>query len=238
MLRYFQFLLLLGFVLPGFSQQEPGTFISGSLNTVGKARLSVAPDEVITYLSVSRQDMDYAVAIQKLNEQTSVLEKEIVVAGFKKEDLKTRSFNVRKNTIWRNGRTIDSGYIAIQSFSMEYEFNNAKIARLVKVLSGGKVATDLSFSFGLSDKKQIEVNKELIKLAVKDASEKAQTIADASGVVLGKILRIDYGTPVSAPVPYKMNASAAAAEFSGFNAKNLELSDSITITWKIATTEK
>lgn len=214
--------------------QKPDHERSGTLNTEGTGRISVAPDWITTYLNTSSNGMDYNQVVLALNNKVSKLEKALVMAGFKKDDIKTTSYTVNKNIVWVENRNVDSGYIAQQGFTLEFDNNNQKIASLLKGLSEGKVDASFNFSFGLSTKKEEEVKNELLKKAVQDATSKANVIALASNVKMKKIIRIHYGTPeFQRPMPMTAMALQKSTDFSGFNAQSLEMSDSVTITWEL-----
>src|SRR5690606_26929067 len=106
------------------------------------------------------------------------------------------------NIVWSNGRSIDSGYAGNQSLLIEFDNDNRKIANLVKALSGGKVDVNFGFAFGLSEKKKETTRQELIRKAVKDAENKATTIATAANVKLSGISKIEYGKmEINRPAP-------------------------------------
>jgi uncharacterized protein YggE len=209
-----------------------------TINAEGTGKMTVAPDWVTTYLTINSKGMDYNKVVQDLNNKASALEKQLIMAGFRKEDLKTTSYTINKNIVWDNNRNIDSGFIAQQSFVLEYPNNNQKIASFVKAISEGKSGASFNFGFGLSEKKNLEVTSELIRKAVTDATQKARILAEANGVKLKRIYRISYGKPeIPQPIPYQMDRammkSEGANEFTGFNVQDIKLTDSVNITWEI-----
>lgn len=206
------------------------------ISTEGTGKMTVAPDWITTYMTVTSKGMDYNKVVQDLKSKASALEKQLVMAGFPKQDLKTSSYTVNKNVVWAEGRSIDSGFVGHQSFNIEFENNRKKVADLVKALGESKVSVNFNFAFGLSPSKKTSVRDQLIKAAVKDAKEKAKVIADASEVKLKSIIKINYGHPeFRGPMQYQRDAMAMekADQFGGFNLKDIELTDSITIVWEI-----
>lgn len=228
------FALALLFPIILFAQSEEKAL--RKISTEGKGKMTIAPDWITTYISVESKSMDYGKVVNDLNAKASTLEKQLVMAGFSKQDLKTSSYTVNKNIIWAEGRSIDSGYVGQQSFTIEFENNPKKVADLVKAFAESKVSVNFNFAFGLSPDKKINVRNQLIQSAVKDASEKAKVIAEASGVKLKNIIKIDYGQPeINNPQPYMRESMAMekADQFGGFNLKDIELTDSINIVWEI-----
>ena len=216
--------------------QEEQVSDKSTLQTKGVGEMRIAPDKAIVSMNISAHNLNFNSTIQELNKKVVALEKEIESAGFKKTDLKTTGYVVNKNIIYRNDGPVDSGYVGRQTFYLEFPNEQQRIVNLVKTLSQSKVSVDFNFSFTLSDIKQEEVEKELIKRAYKDAEAKAKVISEASGTVLKRIVKISYGIRDSEPRPFAnvmFKEQAASADFSGFTVKELELSDEITVTWEI-----
>lgn len=213
------------------------TEITPKITVQGNSSIKVNPDWVSVYMSIESKNADYNEVVKELNLKYNMLEKELVMAGFRKESIKTSHYNINKHMVWEDGRSKDNGYIGNQSLLIEFENDNRKITNLVNTISKGKVDVNFNFSFGLSDKKEEDTKKELINMAVKDASSKAGAIAGASSVMLKRILTINYGVPeINHPQPmYEARAMKAdnSNSFGGFNAREIEMSDSITITWEI-----
>lgn len=224
-------LLSFGFVNAQTNQKE------SVLITSGTSSMTVPPDWVTVRMNLESKSRDYSETVKDLNKKYSALEKELVMAGFSKDDIKTTNYTINKNIVWNNGKRIDSGYAGNQTLVLEFDNDNKKIIRLVETISGGKVDVSFGFQFGLSDKKKEETRNVLITKAVKDAKAKAETITTASGTNLKNIKKIEYGQlNVNHPMPmYEMKAMRADApdSFGGFNAQEIEMSDSIVITWII-----
>lgn len=224
--------LLLSCVISQAQEEKISTLV-----TTGNSIMTFEPDWVTIQMSLNAKSMSYGEAVKELNKKFNILEKELVMAGFSKEDIKTSSYTINKNVVWNNGKRLDSGYVGNQTLKLEFDNDNKKIIRLVETLSKGKVDVNFSFHFGLSDKKKEETKNILITKAVKDATAKAETITTASGTKLKNIKKIEYGQlNVHRPMPmYEMKAMSADApdSFGGFNAQEIEMSDSIVITWII-----
>lgn len=207
-----------------------------TLETSGTGEMKVTPDRTVLYLDLSAQNMNFNNSVQELNRKTSILEKELLSAGFSKTDLKTTGYTVNKNTIYTNRGPVDSGYIARQSFLVEFTLDQAKIVKIVKTLSESKVGAAFNFTFTLSEQKEKEVQTELIKKAVADAKQKAKVLSEAAGVLLKRIVTINYGKNDSGPRPYStmMKESQSANDnFSGFTVNELSLKEQVLISWEI-----
>jgi len=207
-----------------------------TLTAVGRGEIQTAPDLVVLNLELSAKNMDFNKAIEELNKKAAALEKQVVAAGFKKEDLKTTSYTVNKNYEYHNGRSVDSGFIAHHAYTLEFPNEQTKIVAVVKAISKG-IEVSYNFGFTLSDAKKKEVKAELLKRAVKEATEEANVLAAASGVKLKQINEITYGLSEIVPVAManvRMAKMSAESDFAGFEAKDISLSEKVTITWELA----
>lgn len=229
--------LLLSLLFISFNILAQDSGKTATITTQGNSSQKVSPDWVTVYLTINSKNMAYEEVVKDLNTQYSLLEKELVMAGFKKDALKTNNYAINKHTVWEEGRSKDSGFIGNQSIIVEFENDNRKIVNLVNTLSKGKVEVNFNFSFGLSETKKEAISQELIKKAVKDASTKANAIASVSSIRLKRIFAISYGAaPTHYPQPlYETRALKmdAAESFGGFNAREIEMSESISVTWEI-----
>src|SRR5690606_2103327 len=140
-------------------------------------------------------------AVQDLNKKATGLEKQLVKAGFKKEDIKTTGYNVHKNYQYKDGQITDTGFVAYQTFVVEFAKDQQRIIKLVNNLSESPVQVSFNFAFTLSDAKDKEVEVELLKRAVDDASLKSKTLASAAGISLKRIVNITYVTHQQGPIP-------------------------------------
>jgi len=205
-----------------------------TLQTEGTGELKTSPDWTIVYMEVSAKHMNFNKAVEELNKKYSILEKELTAAGFPKTDIRTQGYTIDKNIIYGQMGAVDSGFIGRQNFVLEFSNDQAKIVKLVKAFTESKTNLTYNFSFTLSEQKRKQVNGELIKKAVADANEKSKQLSSAAGVTLKRIVNIKYGVAEFNPLPMATFKEARMNEdFSGFNVKDLELKDRVTITWEI-----
>ena len=84
------------------------------LEVVGIAEMSIAPDIGILNITINEIDLQFGQSINGLNNKSKDINNQLLKLGFEKSAIKTDNFDVRKNTIYRNNKNIDSGYIAKQ----------------------------------------------------------------------------------------------------------------------------
>lgn len=225
--------------IPLQAQDAPLQAQRSSLMVNGNAHIRVAPDQAVINMTVKAIDMDINQAVKKLEERSGRLTERLRAAGFRREEIKTSQLNVQDNGRWRNGEYTDSGYVAQQQIELKFKRDQQRISRLLKAFSEEDGAEALfQFGFALSDEARLQAQEELLAKAVADARSKAQVIAKASGVKLGKIRSIVYGQSDYRPMPMQqemMNMKMRDGSQQGFEemeVREIELQDSITIYWE------
>ena len=133
------------------------------------------------------------------------------------------ALNVQVN---KDHQTKAKTYVASQDLIYEDKMNLDAMRRLLHEL---RVVSDFNFSVSYFLKNPLLVDQDAIILAVNDATDKAKIIASASGVTLGSIASIDYGSrPESSP----MRAMSMMDSLSD-RSSDMSVSQSVTISWKI-----
>jgi len=227
-------LVCLSFFTPAQSNNTP------LLHVVGNAKVTVTPDIGILNIHVSSTEPTMSGAIKTLGDKTRDYTQILTQLGFKQEDIKTTGFSVAKNRIYPpRGGYIDSGYIASQNIRLEFANEKDIFSRILNKFAASDNQVDFSFDFKLSDKRKKEVEGELLKLAIKDAQQKAQIMAEAAGKKLVRIQSIRYGQEQPAPLEamgrdYKFAALSAGQEQAFyFTPDDLLFTDTVSMDWVI-----
>jgi hypothetical protein len=209
---------------------------TSQLEVSGSAQLSMSPDTGILNISLSQLEMKFGEAISGLDKKAKDIKAQIQKMGFSKEDIMTDNFQVRKNTIYRNNRQIDSGYVATQQVHLEFKNTVPNLSKILSQFSESTSEFDLSFSFKLSDALRESVQDQLIQMATEDAFKKAKLISTASGTSLQKVIRIQYGNSFNGGIGVQndmMSLQAASKMSEGFTPSDLDFSASILVVWSI-----
>ncbi len=228
-------LVFLFLVITAFAQ----TTGERSIAVTGTSHLSVTPDQVVVHMNIQALEMEFSDAIKTLNKKTDKLINTLEKGGFDQENMKIINFSVHKNIRYDRGKSYDSGYVAVQSVILKFDYTKDKLADLVKTYSKSPVDANLNFNFQLSEQSQKTNRNQLIIMAVDDAKAKARVIAGASGVTLGKIISIQYGVDQNSPQPVqsfsrmKAMSSDEAGSSSDLSLQNVDLYDEVNISWEI-----
>ncbi len=185
------FLAFVSLLSVGYSQntqnEKPTLYVSGS------AQISVKPDLGILNISVSEIKMKMSDAIKSLSEKSNYYNDLLKKMGYNEKDIKTTSFSVYKNKVYRNNEYVDSGFVASQIIRLEFVYNQQVLQKIVNDFSKSDKPIDFSFDFTISEELKKKTQNQLIENGVNDANSKAQIIANASKMKIKSIKSIAYG---------------------------------------------
>jgi uncharacterized protein YggE len=228
-------LLILSITVYGQDKDKP------TLNVTGVARVTVKPDLGVLNISVSEVKPKMGDAIKALGDKSNYYNDLLKKMGFNEKDVKTTSFTVSKNQIYKENEYIDSGYVASQNIRLEFVYDQITLQKIVFEFSKSDKPINFSFDFELSEELKQKVQAQIIDYAVKDGNEKAKGIAKAAGLKLVKISDITYGSwgrESGMDLVEKRHSYAAAAMASGdgstsfnFTPDDLIFRDTLTIIW-------
>ncbi|MBS1647192.1 MAG: SIMPL domain-containing protein [Bacteroidetes bacterium] len=215
------------------SAEKPTSTISLS----GSASKKVSPDLAIISFNLSAKDVLGNLALSKLNTQTQQTITKITGAGFSKEQLKISNYGLNEDWEYTGGKSRKAGYSARQTLTLTFKMDKEKLNKLFAAFSDQQTEnTQINFSTGLSEELQDKTQKELIALAINDATEKAHLIANAASLKIKAIKSIAYNTDDEAPMPPVRNMKSMEAfaakndsSFSEINVEETELSEDVSI---------
>ena len=208
----------------------------------GTGRVSSKPDLVVLSMALESQKLKYDETMELATESLQELTAAIQSCGFKKEDLKTTNFNIR--THYENYKDADNnyknkfaGYICEQGLKLEFDLDTKMLSKVLGVISETSVNPILSINFSIKDSNAVGI--ELLERATVNARQKAEILAKASGVTLGKILTIDYNWSellFSSVTRFELQnqAMTSASRFvPDIEPEDIESSDTVTFVWEI-----
>lgn len=196
------------------AQEAPAT---PRIVVAGQGEAAIAPDMAWLNLSVMRQADTARAALDQANEAVSGVIAALKQAGIEDRDLQT------------SGLSIDPRYVYPQNNDgsqqpriVGYQVTNSLSVRVRDLARLGEVI-DRAVTLGVNQGGGITFDnddpKEAVaqarRRAVTEAREKAQTLAEAAGVGLGRVIEISESAPAQPPMPMakvmRMEAAADAA---------------------------
>lgn len=195
---------------PALAQEAPAPL----LNVTGIGTIEAAPDMASLSIGVTTQGETAVAALAANSAAMEAVMARLAAAGVEARDMQTSNLSVNPN--WTgydtNSPTI-SGYIAANMLTVTIR----DLAGLGQVLDaavqdGANTLNGLSFGFVDPGPLLDEARKE----AVADARARAELLAAAAGVKLGRIVSISEGTAPEGPIPlYKAELAAAPVPVAG-----------------------
>lgn len=157
------------------------------MNINGKGMVAVQPDIAVITLGVETQNKELRVAQNENAIVSSRIISTLVGMGIEEEDIKTDMYNISPQYDYVEGKQIFRGYRVIHTFRITVK-NIKQTGEIVDAAVAAGANTVSNINFTISNPR-VYYN-EALRLALKDAVVKAQSIESSLGVIVNK-------TPVS-----------------------------------------
>lgn len=214
-----------------------------TLRITGTGKLSIKPDLITIFLTIQNLKKDYDELLKTSAKATNEIKNLLEEVGFKKDDIKTISFNI--DTEYDSYRDELNNYIKkfkgfcfTHKMKIQFEANNKTLGQVLYALSKCKSNPTFSIVYTVSNPE--EYKNQLLENAITDSKEKALVIAKASNVQLGDILSIDYswGELDIYAVPFNskrmiLDENCSTSYELDINVDDIDVSDTITVVWNI-----
>jgi uncharacterized protein YggE len=208
----------------------PIPFFINSVNTTktdlftsnGEGKVTAVPDQATVDAGVTAQSATVADAQTKVNFATNKIIADLKKLGLSDKDIKTTDYSVNPN--YGDSGTVNGpiampmlppggGQQQIVSYTVtqNLEVKVKPIDKANKVVDaatadGANLVGNVNFTF--SDTLSKSLQQQATQQAVNDAKDKAQTLAKASGITLGKVVNVT--TNGNFPQPVMMSAGIAS----------------------------
>lgn len=205
------FLLFVSGFMMSFAQSN-----ETSIEVVGKFMAKAIPEELIINIPVQVRDSAYLQCANKLNGDLNQLQKELYNIGLNDEMIKTTNYSIKENYEYVNGKRSLNGYNGSVSVNVRSEYDQKILSKVLQIVRAEQHQFQVNFQLTESQKKKLV--EKAIEQAVLDANEKASILAKASGVKLGRLVKISYGNtnyrtdPLTRALGYVQEDSAGVDE--------------------------
>ena len=178
----------------------------------GTGKATAVPDTGFVTIGISQDSATVADAQQKVNDVMNKIINDLKKEGINEKDIKTNSYNVnpKYDYTMMPSRNNTNGFTVSQNL----EINVKPIEKINKVIDiatsdGANIVNQASFGFSDELKKKLE--NQAREEAVKDARTKAESLAQAAGIRLGRVVDVQENSNNVIPVPV-MGKLAPAGE--------------------------
>lgn len=225
--RWIPFLLVFSLTLAACQaapavQTNPGE-LSNTITVEGTGSLSLSPDLAKISIGVETEAENAQDAVASNNQRVEDLFTALDEFGIPEEDIQTENFSIRQ---------VEKREPGPETSSLEGEKESAKTYRVNNtvrvtlreldqlgslldraVQAGANTVHGIQFEAD----NQEEANEQALELAVQDARAKAEVIAEAAGVELGEVVRVQTrgGGPVFRAEEAEMETASGAVPISG-----------------------
>jgi hypothetical protein len=178
----------------------------------GQGKVIGIPDVAEITFSVTTGKETTKEAITENTQKMNGVVKFIKDSGVDEKDIKTQSYSLSPRYDWIEGKRVFRGYELISTLAVKIR-NLEKISEIIDgaILRGANQVGDIQFVIDNPEK----LKQEAMKEAIKNAKERAQSIATISGLKIGKIVNFSEGVdvlPQSRPYFFEKTAESAAAD--------------------------
>ena len=188
------FRLFAAAILCGIATGQGDSLSTPHITVNGTAKKEVTPDLLLWSLEVKNTGLDLQkVAGAHAKKVTALLEL-LKANGIADKDVQTAQMQLAENQVYRRDEYVKEGYRADTQVSFKLE-DIGKYKQLWFAVAGLSEVSVRDVSFDHS--KRIELNKEVRKMALQAAKEKAAAMAEELGSKTGEPLAIEEDLSVS-----------------------------------------
>ena len=211
-----------------------------TIRVKGKGKISVKPDTIKITIKAEGLRWNYDETIEQSTHDTRILRDALKNAGLNPKNLKTTYFSIDSKYKSYHDKNNDYkekfvGYEYNHSAYIEFDNDNKILGKVLYELAHCDVEVNFEINHTVKDKEKVK--NDLLEKAVEDSTTKAKVLAKASGVKLKEILNIDYSWGeieiYSSPMDDWMVCEAASSYDIDIEADDIDVQDTVTITWTI-----
>jgi uncharacterized protein len=167
----------------------------------GTGKATAIPDIATVSIGVTQKATTVEQAQEKINEASKKITDALKALGIEEKYIDTTNYSINPEYDYRLGQRI-TGYTATQNMEIKIK-DIAKINKAVDIATqqGANVVGGVNFTF--SDELQKKLEDKARNQAVKNAKEKAESLAKAAGIRLGRLINVDESnySPIRAFAP-------------------------------------
>jgi uncharacterized protein YggE len=196
-------LLVAVLVAPVASAQTPAPADTSVVTAIGEGTVKRAPDRAWVTIAAESRAKTPGEA-QKLNADamTAVLGK-IKGAGLGADAIRTSSYELRPEFDYANNRQTLRGYVAQNAVEVRVD-DLPKLGNILELAVGAGATTIAGIRFDLKDRSKAE--QEALQQAVADARAQADVAAQAAGLKVDRVVRVEVHRQNAMPPPRPMAA--------------------------------
>src|SRR3989344_1849077 len=163
----------------------------------GEGKVTVVPDTAIVDLGVTANLPTVKAAQSQANTVINKITDELKKLGITDKDVRTSNYSVYPQYDYQQGNRI-TGYQVSANLTVTVREID-KVNQVVDVATANGANTIGGIQLTVDEKKQKKLLQQARELAVKEAKEKANSLAEAAGITLGKVVNVVEASPEGFP---------------------------------------
>jgi len=186
---------------------------ANTLSVTAEGKVKAVPDLATVELGVVTSAPTAADAQNQSSQKINSIIDFVKQQGVDGNDIATSQFNIYPNQNYQDGKNTITGYSANQNITVKVRGVDKSTDKLSKILgsvtaAGANQINGVSLSFDDPDNFRQQAREQ----AIAKAKQKAQELADAAGLHLGRVYNVsETGNNVGGPIPYAANSAMAGA---------------------------
>lgn len=201
--------------------------------STGEGKAFATPNIAKITLGISVNQTTVKIAQDKANQVVNKIQEEIKKLGISEKDIKTTRYDLYPSYDWNEGKQRITGYQITINFEVKVrDFEKINQVIDTATASGANLIGNLEF---LIDNQTLkETQNKAREEAVKEAKEKAESLAKASGIKLGRILNIQENiiSPWVPPVYTGKELTVGEKTMTNISPGEQEIRISVTLTYE------
>lgn len=197
-------IIILGlFLIKFFDISYPITItnktVSAELSVVGEGKVDVVPDSANVSAGITADGQTVAEVQKKIDDANNKIVAALEKLDIAKADIKTSNYSINPTRDYRpGGISTVSGYSGNATLSIKVK----KIEQLPEVISAATEAgANQIYNTNYSIENPEKYREQARNLAIQNAKDQAQKLANQLGIRLGRITNISESSPDNVPVP-------------------------------------
>lgn len=218
-----------------FANSKPANTIAVS----GEGKVEATPDLATVDVGVLSQGATAAEVTTQNNTKVDQLISFLKQQGVAAADISTSNFNLSPQQDYSKGTPVITGYQGQQSLTVKVHGVD-KSQDVLNSILGGAVSNGANEidNVSLSVENPDALQQQAQTMAIANAKTKAQALAQAAGLSLGKVVNVsEQNTVVPGPVPFAVNSMAmsagAAPAAPSIQTGSQEIDETMTVTFEV-----
>ncbi len=180
--------LILGIL--GFFVWSSAINPSNTLTTQGSSTIKVIPDTISVSFNAQTRGLNAEGAKENNTIITNALIRKLVDSGFKKDDIKTESYNIYPDYEWVGGTSRTKGYVVQHMLRLEIQSNQSELVG-VAIDAGVESGALINYiNFELSKDSENKFKADALEKATLDARNRAEAITRGLNKRIGEVVSV------------------------------------------------